>query len=908
MAKSTPMLQQYRAIKARYPDAIVLFRLGDFYEMFEDDARTAARELELVLTARSFSKDVRLAMCGVPHQHVVSYIARLIDGGHKVAVVEQLEDARKVKRLVRRDVVRVITPGTVVEDALLRETSDNYLVALNVERSTSAIQRFGLAVVDLSTGEFAATQYDGPDAGACLFEELERLAPSEVVLPASQASDEVFTGRLRAVRPARISPLEDAAFDPGTARQQLLDHFRVASLDAYGCDDLPLAAAAAGAVLHYLQSNQLSDPSGLSPSELALSAAKGQSLAHLNRLTTYRLGDQMTLDGITRRNLELTASIRDGSPRNTLFSVLNRTQTAMGARTLKRWINQPRLDLARIQARLDAVEELVGDAFLRDDLQALLDGLYDVERLVGRIGFGNANARDLVALRRTLERLPDIRRRLAGAWSARLRQLHADLDELQDVAALIGRAIVDDPPIFLRGGGLIKSGYDGELDRLRQAAAEGEAWLADLEGRERERSGLKNLRVRYNEVFGYFIEVPRSQSDRVPADYERRATISHAERFVTPELKLHEAEILGARDRAAELEYEVFAGLRRQVAGHITRLQQAGHILAELDVLATLAEVAARHSYVKPVVDDGDLIEIRDGRHPVVERTLAEGERFVPNDVHLDADQRIVILTGPNMSGKSVFIRQVALIVLMAQMGSFVPAASARIGLADRIFVRAGASDDIAQGRSTFLVEMSETSYILHHASPRSLVILDEVGRGTSTYDGMSLAWAVAEYLHDVAGARALFATHFHELTRLAEPDNGLPGVRNYTMAVREQGDGVVFLRRVVPGAAEKSFGIHVARLAGLPERVVQRAEEVLGEMEGKEGARRQDAGLPATLQEARPSYEPEIPAATTTAWLDSGAVFSVFQEILRADIANMTPLQALVALNEMQQQLRRTK
>jgi DNA mismatch repair protein MutS len=916
------MLQQYRAIKARYPDAMVLFRLGDFYEMFEDDARVAARELELVLTTRSFSKDVRLAMCGVPHQHVVAYIARLIDRGYKVAVVEQLEDARKVRRLVRRDVVRVITPGTVVEDALLHETSDNYLVALNVEGfapslrsgqalrlspkgSTFDVQRFGLAAVDLSTGEFAATQFDGPGAGACLFEELERLAPSEVVLPAGQAADETFTGRLLAIRPARISPLADAAFDPTTARQRLLDHLRVASLDACGCDDLPLATAAAGAALHYLQSSQISD------------------LAHLNRLITYRLGDHMTLDGVTRRNLELTAALRDGSPRNTLFAVLNRTQTAMGARALKRWINQPLLDPAQIQARLDAVEELVGGAFLRDDLRGLLDGLYDVERLVGRVGFGNANARDLVALRRTLERLPDIRRRLAGAQSARLCRLHADLDELQDVAALIGRAIVDDPPIFLREGGLIRPGYDHDLDRLRQVAAEGEAWLADLEDRERERSGLKSLRVRYNEVFGYFIEVPRSQANRVPTDYERRATISHAERFVTPELKLREAEILGARDRAAELEYELFAGLRRQVAGHITRLQQAGRILAELDVLAALAETAARHGYVKPVVDDGDRIEIRDGRHPVVERTLPEGERFVANDVQLDADaNRLLIITGPNMSGKSVYVRQVALIVLMAQMGSFVPAASARIGRADRIFVRAGASDDIAQGRSTFWVEMSETSHILHHASPRSLVILDEVGRGTSTYDGMSLAWAVAEYLHDVAGARALFATHYHELTRLAEPDHGLPGVRNYSMAVHEQGDEVIFLRRVVPGAAEKSFGIHVARLAGLPERVVRRAEEVLGEMEGREEGRRQEAegrGQEAeggrqeagpsseflTLPETRPVYEPGVPVPMPPPWLDSEAVLSVFQEILRADIANMTPLQALVVLNELQQRLR---
>ncbi|WP_322798625.1 DNA mismatch repair protein MutS [Thermoflexus sp.] len=866
MSAETPMLAQYRRIKARFPDAIVMFRLGDFYEMFEEDAKIAARELELALTSRSFSKDVRLPMAGVPAHHVDSYIGRLIAKGYKVAVVEQLEDPKKVKRLVKRDVVRVITPGTVVEEALLRDRLENYLAAIAPSPDGRS---FGLAALDLSTGEFFTAQLEGSEAEATLLEELARLSPAELVLPESRARDEAWVARLKGERTVRISPLADAAFHPENARRRLLEHFGVSSLQPFGCEGLPWAIAAAGAALHYVKSSQISD------------------LRHLRYLSTYHRDAYMGLDPVTRRNLELTETIRERRAEGSLFSVLNHTVTAMGARLLRRWLLQPLRDVPAIQMRLDAVEELTRDGLLRQDLRRLLDGLYDVERLVGRIGFGNANARDLVALKRTLQRIPQIRSRMLWVQAARLQALRDELDPCVEVVTLIDRAIVDDPPLLLREGGLIKPGYHEELDRLRRAEEEGRRWLAELEGRERARTGIENLRIRYNEIFGFFIEVPRSKAHQVPPDYERRATITHAERFVTPELKARETEILATQERIEDLEYELFAEVRGKVAEYIERLQGVARRLAELDVYQALAEAAARYGYTRPVVEESDRIEIREGRHPMVERHLPPGEPFVPNDAELSASRRLIILTGPNLSGKSVYIRQVALITLMAQMGSFVPARSARIGIADRLFARVGASDDITAGISTFLAEMLETAYILHHATPRSLVILDEVGRGTSTYDGLSLAWAVAEALHDEVQARVLFATHYHELTRLADH---LEGACNMTMAVREIGDQVVFLRRVIPGAADKSYGIYVARLAGLPDRVIRRARQVLEELEGKPA----HPELPAPRR-GHPLARPE----------EFEEVRRLLWEILGLDLANTTPLQALLALNELQGRLR---
>jgi DNA mismatch repair protein MutS len=902
-AKMTPMLRQYRKLKHDYPDALLLYRLGDFYELFEEDARTAARELNLVLTSRRFSKSVRLPMCGVPYRTVTGYVARLLKGGHKVAIAEQLEDARHARGLVKRDVVRIITPGTVVEEDLLPDKGQNFLVAIVLGLSSSADpsspdkgrrtdDEFGLAVVDLSTGEFTATEGTG---WVAMSEELQRIQPSEIVLPARLASDEAWAQRLRAEmgsrrRSIRLSPVPDAEATPEAARSRLLEHFCAASLEGYGAEGHPLAVAAAGAALFYLQDNQISD------------------LAHLRRLTTYRLADYVSLDAATRRNLELTRTLREGRTEGSLVSILDCTETAMGARLLRRWIHQPLLDVAPIHARLDAVEELLSPppfegegagvrVFLRTDLRKLLDGMYDVERLVGRVGFGNANARDLVALRRSLARIPRVKALLAEARSDRLRALDADLDELADVTALVGRALVESPPILVREGGLIRSGYHADLDALRRTAAAGRNWLAALEAGERTRTGIPNLRIKYNQVFGFFIEVTKSHLGKIPPDYERRATIRGAERFVTTELKAREAEILAAEDRADDLEYDLFVELRRQVAAESDRLLAAARVLAELDVLAALAEVATRQGYVRPEMDDGAdsaRIDIREGRHPVIEQTLPGDEPFVPNDTCLSAGERLLIITGPNMAGKSVLVRQVALIVLMAQMGSFVPARSAHIGLADRIFTRVGATDDIAQGRSTFLVEMSETAHILAHATPRSLVILDEVGRGTSTYDGMSLAWAVATDLHDRVRARTLFATHYHELTAL--PDH-LPAARNYNLAVAERDNQVIFLRRLVPGGADRSYGLHVARLAGVPEWVVAHAEEVMAQMQRAEerGKKEGERGIKVVREVGRGVL---LPA-------DDEAVWAVLRELYGLDIANLTPVQALVALNEWQGRLR---
>jgi DNA mismatch repair protein MutS len=919
----TPMLRQYRQLKRQHPDALLFYRLGDFYELFEDDAKIAARELGLVLTSRRFSKKVRLPMCGVPYRTVTGYVARLLKHGYKIAIAEQMEDARRVKGLVKRDVVRIITPGTVVEEDLLPDKAQNFLAAivagtwrpeaegLRPAHESPADKRqqppgfsFGLSIVDLSTGEFASTEGYG---WAALAEELQRIQPSEIVLPEGLASDEAWVERLRAEvgvhrQPVRLSSVPDVEAIPEAAGARLAAHFGTASPETCGAENKPLAIAAAGAALFYLQDNQLSD------------------LAHLRALSTYSLSDYVSLDATTRRNLELTRTLREGRDDGSLLSALDRTKTAMGARLLRRWIHQPLLDADRIHARLDALEELVAPLpgegagsqakeeprlFLRADLQKLFDGMYDVERLVGRVGFGSANARDLVALRRSLARIPQIKALLGSTRSAHLYTLDTNLDELADVAGHIGSALVERPPILIRDGGLIRPGYHAALDSLRSAAAKGRDWLSAFEAAERERLGIPNLRIKYNQVFGFFIEVTKSHLGKIPPEYERRATVRSAERFVIPELKAREAEILTAEDRADDLEYDLFVELRRQVAAESDRLLAAARVLAELDTLAALAEVAARYDYVRPEVDSGNTIDIREGRHPVVERTLpmenpfnpAQDTRFVPNDAHLSTDQRLLIITGPNMAGKSVLVRQVALIVLMAQMGCFVPAQSARIGLADRIFTRVGASDDIAQGRSTFLVEMNETAHILTHATPHSLVILDEVGRGTSTYDGMSLAWAVATDLHDRIGARTLFATHYHELIELPVH---LPAARNYNLAVIERDGQVIFLRRLVPGGADQSYGLHVARLAGVPERVVAHAEEVMVRLAGREDERvsEKERAIQAVKEVGDGLMVPD----------DDEVVWRLVRELYRLDIANMTPVQALVMLNAWQGRLRRAE
>ncbi len=863
----TPMMRQYQQLRARYPGMLLMFRLGDFYELFFDDAVVAARDLEITLTSREVGKGRRVPMCGIPHHALDSYLARLVERGHRIAICEQLEDPRRARGLVRRDVVRVVTPGTLVEPALLPGHANNFLAALRPGGAA-----WGLAAADLSTGEFCVTELAGAEAAARMAEELARLAPREVLVPDDAADVEGLLPD-----GSHLTRLEAWAFDPATARQRLLAHFQVATLDGYGCEHLPLAVAAAGALLHYLQQTQRAP------------------LRHLWRLVTYSADGGPVVDEATRRNLELVRNLRDGGSRGTLLEVVDQTLTPMGARRLRQWLLQPLRDRPAILRRQEAVAYLVGQTRVREDVRASLRGLADLHRLVGRAGHGSATPRDLVALAASLRRLPS----LAGCLGGDLPELLADRrDAVGDhtaVAALIEAAIADHPPATVQDGGVIRDGYSPELDELRRLSREGKAWIATLEATERQRTGIKSLRVGYNKVFGYYLEVTRPNLHLVPPDYIRKQTLVGAERFVTQEMKEKEAAILGAEERIAELEAALFAQVRDQVAAQAGPLLRTADAVADLDALAALAEVAVAGGYTRPEITDEPILEIRAGRHPVVERTRAE-ERFVPNDLVMTPhDRAILIVTGPNMAGKSTYLRQAALIVLLAQIGSYVPAAAARIGVVDRIFTRVGATDDLATGRSTFLVEMQEVAHILHHATARSLIILDEVGRGTSTYDGMSLAWAVVEYLHDRVGARTLFATHYHELTELADL---LPRVRNVTMLVREEGQRIVFLRQVADGRADRSYGIHVAQLAGLPPAVIEQARRILARLEAT--ARAAPAGE---------AFLPPVPSRATGAWqlsLPLAAPSAVEEALLALPLESMTPMDAMAALHDLRERLRR--
>lgn len=860
------MMRQYHQLKARYPGMLLMFRLGDFYELFYDDAIVAARELEITLTSREAGKGTRIPMCGVPYHAVETYLARLVERGHRVALCDQLEDPRKAKGLVRRDVVRVITPGTVIAHTLLPHGANNYLVAV------AALDRvWGLAAADLSTGEFQVTELTGEDRDARLVEELARLGPREVLVPEGDAA------RLAGVAGAgvRLTTLEDWRFDLHTARQLLLTHFQVATLDGFGCEHLPAAIGAAGALLHYLQDTQHSP------------------LAHFRRIVTYATDGALVVDAGTRRNLELLRNLRDGGTQGTLVDVLDETRTAMGARRTRHWLLQPLVERDVIERRLDAVGYLVASARTRTMLRTALGAIADLQRLVGRIGHGSANARDLGALAASLRRLPEIGQAVGDA-PGELGRLRGEVRAHDDVASLTETAIVDQPPLALQEGGLIRDGYSAELDELRRASREGKAWIANLETQERARTGIKSLKVGFNKPFGYYIEVSKPNLPLVPQDYIRRQTLVGAERFITEAMKEREAAILGAEERIAELEYALFCDVRDRVAAHAEALLDTAGALADLDVLASLAEVAAVREYVRPEIVEDPVLEIRGGRHPVVEGMLSE-ERFVPNDVAVSAAGRaILIVTGPNMAGKSTYLRQAALITLMAQIGSFVPARAARIGLVDRIFTRVGATDDIATGRSTFLVEMQEVANILHHATPRSLIILDEVGRGTSTYDGMSLAWAVVEYLHDHIGARTLFATHYHELTELGDL---LPRVHNVNVLVKEDGQRIVFLRTVADGRADRSYGIHVAQLAGLPAVVIEQAQRILNRLEAA-----------ANTAPAEETFLPPIPSRATGALqlpLPLAALTPVEDALLAMPLETMTPMEAMAALHELREQLR---
>jgi DNA mismatch repair protein MutS len=878
MANVTPLRQQYLDIKREYPDCILFFRLGDFYETFDEDAETAARELDLVLTSRPVTKDARVPMAGVPYHAVDSYIARLIEKGYHVAVCEQMTEPNS-RGLVEREVTRVVTPGTIIEPELLVEDKPNYLMAIlpvgNAESGTW--NQAGIAYADISTGEFAATQLEGENTAVLVLEELARLSPREVLMPDSWVERGVsFPGGIH------LTPIPDWRFERGTAEQVLTQHFQIRTLDGYGLTETPAAISAAGAALQYLRETQRN------------------SLAQLTSIRAYSTANFMVLDQFTRRNLELTETIRSRQARGSLLGILDRTLTAMGARLLRSWINQPLLELNRLNARLEAVEALTGNEALRVELGEALRSISDMERLTNRLLVGKAGPRDLLGLRASLEVVPVIQQLVAHIPA--LKALAGRLDPCQDVYDHIGSAISDEPPAVLNSIGTIRPGYAQELDDILNATRDARDWIANLEGLERKRTGINTLKVGFNKVFGYYIEVTSANQDRVPPDYLRKQTLVNAERYITPELKEYETLVLNAEEEILAVERRLFEELCQAICEAAQRLLRTAQALAHLDVFLSLAEVAVRENYVRPKLTEDDLLVIQGGRHPVVERLLDGGTRYVPNDTHFDSMSRVHIITGPNMSGKSTYIRQVAIITLMAQIGSFVPADEATIGLVDRIFARIGAQDEIHAGQSTFMVEMIETARLLSGSTRRSLLILDEVGRGTSTYDGLAIARAVVEYIHNNPrlNCRTLFATHYHELTELP---NILPRARNYNVAVAEEGEQIVFLHRVIPGGADQSYGVHVAQLAGMPRPVVDRARELLQHLE--------DQGSDFKLPTASPA-----PVSPKQKALESAGQMRMFNETVNPavealrtlDVNELSPLEALTKLYELKRMAGETK
>ena len=868
------MLRQYQEIKRDYPGTLLFFRLGDFYEMFFEDAVIGAKELEITLTARHRERGNPVPMCGVPYHAAAGYIAKLVRKGYRVAICEQTEDPKKTTKLVRREVVRVITPGTAIDSQLLDTRDNNYLAAV-----FGTGHGMSVAFLDISTGEFLVTEFGGTSAWQDVIAQLDSFAPKEIVFPTSleplfkQGGREGENGGIAAALSLEfqptLTPIDDWHFSNDRAKELLETHFGVLSLEGFGLKNRHLAIASAGAALHYARETQKSEAE------------------HISGISFYEPSEYLILDSPTVRNLELVDAL-DGSRSQTLLTVLDETMTGMGSRQLKQWLVRPSTKPGEIISRQEAVGELKNATILRDRLRGELKKIVDLDRLIARISLGRVTARDFVALKNSADCLPAVRELLADARSSLLEVLAESIDELADVRELIGTSIVDDPPATLADGGYIRNGYNAELDELRSLATSSKSFIAGIESRERGRTGITSLKVRFNSVFGYFIEVSKSNIKNVPGDYERRQTLTNAERYTTPELKEYEAKVLGAEERIAEIEQRLFGEVREQLAKHTRRIQGVAAALATLDVILSLAEVAARRNYCRPQLTEEDEIYVRAGRHPVVETT---GERFIPNDVYLNnSTDRLLIITGPNMGGKSVYLRQAALISIMAQIGSFVPADEARVAMVDRIFTRVGASDSLARGRSTFMVEMTETANILNTATPRSLILLDEVGRGTSTFDGLSLAWAIAEYLHDHPqhAAKTLFATHYHEMTDLARL---LPGVRNYQMAVKESGGTIVFLRRVVEGNSSKSYGIEVARLAGLPKPVIERAREILANLEANEldvlGRPKLARHLPGRKRDKQPT-------------LFEAANDAVLDELRNLDVETLAPEQGIEVLKKL--------
>jgi DNA mismatch repair protein MutS len=870
-AKTTPMLQQYLAIKEKYQDAILFYRMGDFYEMFFEDAHTASKALEITLTSRNKNDNIPVPMCGVPYRSAQTYIARLIENGHKVAICDQVEDPSQAKGLVRREVVRVVTPGMIIENELLEAKSNNYLLSLALDRD-----RVGIAYLDISTGTFRAAETI--DA-AKIVEEVGRILPREVLLPADIKEAPIGRQIQRVVDPQAINWLAAGVFDVQRGKKRLIDQFQTQSLEGFGCQSMKAGLGAAGALLHYVKETQK------------------QTVSHLHGMATYSLEDHLIVDYLSRQNLELEKNIRSGSRQGTLISILDNTATAMGGRRLKQWLRYPLQSAPAIGQRLDAVEEALAQGHMRRQIAQHLESVYDLERLNSKVAMGHANARDLTALKKSIMVLPQIWQTL-DTLNSDLFRTRPTLGALLAVGQCIEDAIREDAPLTIQEGGMIRAGYHPELDELIQLSRDGKGYLARLEVREKEATGINTLKVRFNKVFGYFIEVSKAQNKLVPDRYVRKQTLVNAERYITDELKQYETKVLGAEDRRCALELELFNKIRDQVKAGSVAIQAAADYIARIDCLFSLAEVADRNDYCRPRINSRGVIDIRDGRHPVVEKMIS-GERFVPNTIHLDNEtDQVLIITGPNMAGKSTILRQVALMVIMAQMGSFVPASDADIAVTDRIFTRVGALDNLSSGQSTFMVEMEETANILNNATSRSLVIMDEIGRGTSTYDGLSIAWAVVEYLHDLdtLGVKTLFATHYHELVELA----GVKArVRNFNIAVKEWGDKIIFLRKLIPGGTNRSYGIQVARLAGIPEALVQRAKEILSRIEDHApDGRRVGESLAMSTDGIRKPVQLDLFRSMEN---------EIIAQLTRIDVNGTTPMEALTLLQKLKEKIQKT-
>lgn len=879
--KLTPMMQQYMETKKEYSDCILFYRLGDFYEMFFEDATTAARELEITLTGKACGLEERAPMCGIPHHAVDGYLTRLVNKGYKVAICEQVEDPKTCKGIVKREVVRIVTPGTNLNTQSLEEGKNNYLMGIFYLSGN-----FGVSTVDVTTGDFYVTEVENTRK---LMDEITKFAPSEIVYNEEFVMSGFDLEDLKNRLGVATSHLERWYFDSEMCEKSLMEHFQVKALDGLGLKDYPCGTVASGAVMQYLTETQKN------------------ALTHITGINVYSSNAYMVLDSATRRNLELVETLREKQKRGSLLWVLDKTKTAMGARLLRNMIEQPLIDREGIEERLNAIEELNQDAITREEIREYLNPIYDLERLIGRVSYKTANPRDLIAFQSSLEMIPPIKTLLGDAKSKNLCGIFENLDTLEDICSLISAAIMEEPPIAIKEGGIIKEGYSEEVDKLRKAKTEGKTWLAEMEEREREATGIKNLRIKFNKVFGYYLEVTNSYKELVPDTWTRKQTLANAERYTTPELKELEDVILGAEDKLFALEYELFVEIRERIAKEIIRIQQTAKAIAQLDVYVSLALVAERNNFVRPQINTKGVIDIKGGRHPVVEQMI-QNAMFVENDTYLDQDkQRVAIITGPNMAGKSTYMRQTALIVLMAQIGSFVPASSANIGVVDRIFTRVGASDDLASGQSTFMVEMTEVANILRNATKNSLLILDEIGRGTSTFDGLSIAWAVVEHIADpkLIGAKTLFATHYHELTEL---EGKLESVNNYCIAVQESGDDIVFLRKIIKGGADKSYGIQVAKLAGVPERVLDRAKEIVAELTENDivdKAKNIEVKQAKKTKKAAEPKEEEQQMSIFDGFANMPSTEDILLELRDLDMNALTPMDAMNKLYQIQQKIK---